>query len=231
MAALTRRSAAFLRSVRAMKPERSATCRFLSAAPKADDDIVKKVFIRQQKNFRTYLEEISKSKFDMDHNNENHVKAYQEMQARIRENLGHPSFTQKIADLLDAAADDAPDVRTILMNSRTLRNEAGIEDDMGADDMMLQALNRLEKSIGKPLTRDDANGMSQWKKEIDQINAKLKIKDEDLEKLEEEAEYAAAKAQLEEFRNVAFDKIDSIKRRDNLKVDVTIGDIDHRNYL
>ncbi|KAG0577902.1 hypothetical protein KC19_5G190500 [Ceratodon purpureus] len=214
-----------------MKPERSATCRFLSAAPKADDDIVKKVFIRQQKNFRTYLEEISKSKFDMDHNNENHVKAYQEMQARIRENLGHPSFTQKIADLLDAAADDAPDVRTILMNSRTLRNEAGIEDDMGADDMMLQALNRLEKSIGKPLTRDDANGMSQWKKEIDQINAKLKIKDEDLEKLEEEAEYAAAKAQLEEFRNVAFDKIDSIKRRDNLKVDVTIGDIDHRNYL
>lgn len=49
------------------------------------DDIVKKVFIRQQKNFRTYLEEISKYKIDMDHNNENNVKAYYEMQARIRE--------------------------------------------------------------------------------------------------------------------------------------------------
>jgi hypothetical protein len=42
---------------------------------------------------------------------------------------------------------------------------------------------------------------------------RLKIKDEDLEKLEEEAEYATAKAELEEFKNVAFDKIDSIKRR------------------
>jgi len=31
--------------------------------------------------------------------------------------------------------------------------------------------------------------------------------------LEEEAEFAAAQAELEEMRNGAFDKIDSIKRR------------------
>lgn len=45
------------------------------------------------------------------------------------------------------------------------------------------------------------------------VGFRLKIKDEDLEKYEDEAEYAAAKAELEECRNVAFDKIDSIKRR------------------
>jgi len=49
------------------------------------DDIVKKVFIRQQKNFRTYLEEISKEKMVMDPNNQNCVKAHYEMQARFRE--------------------------------------------------------------------------------------------------------------------------------------------------
>lgn len=34
-----------------------------------------------------------------------------------------------------------------------------------------------------------------------------------LEKLEEEAEYAAAKAELEELRNTAMDRIDTYKRR------------------
>lgn len=49
----------------------------------------------------------------------------------------------------------------------------GIEDDMGADEMMFQALSKVESSLGKPLTKEDANGCSMWKKEIDKINAKL----------------------------------------------------------
>lgn len=48
----------------------------------------------------------------------------------------------------------------------------GIEDDLGADQMMLSALDKVEKNIGKRLTKDDANGMSLWKKEIDQIDQK-----------------------------------------------------------
>lgn len=48
----------------------------------------------------------------------------------------------------------------------------GIEDDMGADPLMLEALDKVEKNIGKPLLKDDANGMSIWKKELDQINQK-----------------------------------------------------------
>lgn len=45
------------------------------------------------------------------------------------------------------------------------------------------------------------------------VGFRLKIKDEDLENFEEEAEYALAKGELEAFQNEAFDKIDSIKRR------------------
>jgi hypothetical protein len=48
----------------------------------------------------------------------------------------------------------------------------GIEDDSGADALMIEALDKVEKSIGKPLVKDDANGMSALKKELDQVNQK-----------------------------------------------------------
>lgn len=48
----------------------------------------------------------------------------------------------------------------------------GIEDDLGADALMMQALDKVEKSIGKTLVKDDAAGMSAWKKELDQVNQK-----------------------------------------------------------
>jgi hypothetical protein len=48
----------------------------------------------------------------------------------------------------------------------------GIEDDIGADELTFAALDKVEKSIGKRLVKDDANGMSLWKKELDQINQK-----------------------------------------------------------
>ena len=40
--------------------------------------------MRQQKTFRAYLEEISKSKLDLDSNSEAAVKAYFDIQAKIR---------------------------------------------------------------------------------------------------------------------------------------------------
>lgn len=49
-----------------------------------EDDVVKAVFQRQQKNFRAYLDEISKKKLDLDANSEAAVKAYYDTQAQIR---------------------------------------------------------------------------------------------------------------------------------------------------
>lgn len=49
-----------------------------------EDDVVKAVFVRQQKTFRAYLDEISKSKLDLDSNSEAAVKAYYDIQAKIR---------------------------------------------------------------------------------------------------------------------------------------------------
>jgi hypothetical protein len=51
-------------------------------------------------------------------------------------------------------------------------HRVGIEDDSGADALMMKALDKVEKSIGKTLVKDDANGMSAFKKELDQVNQK-----------------------------------------------------------
>jgi len=45
------------------------------------------------------------------------------MMSSVGSSLGIPSFTQKIADLLDAAAEEAPDVRSILVLNKSLRLE------------------------------------------------------------------------------------------------------------
>ncbi|XP_024385615.1 probable ATP synthase 24 kDa subunit, mitochondrial [Physcomitrium patens] len=237
MAALARlRAPTLLRWVRSASADGSIFIRSMNAAAgkpaaEAGDDVVKAVFQRQQKNFRAYLDEISKSKLDLDANSEAAVKAYFDTQVKIRTGLGIPSYTQKISELLEGAAEEAPDVRTFLNIHSSLRREVGIEDDSGADALMLEALDKVEKSIGKTLVKDDANGMSAWKKELDQVNQKLGIDDAMLEKLEEEAEYAAAKAELEELRNTAMDRIDTYKRRDELTIEVDPKELDHRNYL
>lgn len=52
----------------------------------------------------------------------------------------------------------------------------GIEDDLGADALMFAALDKVEKNIKKRLTRDNADGISQLKKEFDQINSQYVTK-------------------------------------------------------
>ena len=53
-----------------------------------------------------------------------------------------------------------------------LNCRVGIEDDSGADALMMEALEKVEKSIGKTLVKEDANGMAAWKKELDVVNEK-----------------------------------------------------------
>jgi hypothetical protein len=107
----------------------------------------------------------------------------------------------------------------------------GIEDDIGADELTFAALDKVEKSIGKRLVKDDANGMSLWKKELDQINQKLGLSPDSLEQLEEEAEHALAKAELEDLKHTAVESMETYKRRDELNVDVDPKELDYRAYL
>ncbi|CAM6055853.1 unnamed protein product [Sphagnum tenellum] len=237
-AALGRRAVSLCRSVRSASAEgavlRSTFYRSFIAAGKTSgdgDDVVKAAFVNQQQKFRAFLEELSKTKLEVDPGSEASVKKYYDTMAKIRGSIGVPSFTKKISNLLEAAAEEAPDVRSILEIQRSLRREVGIEDDIGADELTFAALDKVEKSIGKRLVKDDANGMSLWKKELDQINQKLGLSPDSLEQLEEEAEHALAKAELEDLKNTAVENIETYKRRDELNVDVDPKELDYRAYL
>lgn len=48
----------------------------------------------------------------------------------------------------------------------------GLTDELGAEAMMMDALEKVEKEIKKPLMRDDKKGMALLMAEFDKINSK-----------------------------------------------------------
>lgn len=48
----------------------------------------------------------------------------------------------------------------------------GLIDDLGAETMMMDALNNVEKELKKPLLRNDKKGMGLLKAEFDKVNQK-----------------------------------------------------------
>ena len=48
----------------------------------------------------------------------------------------------------------------------------GFPDELGAEAMMFEALDKVEKEIKKPLMRNDKQGMALLMKEFDAINKK-----------------------------------------------------------
>ncbi|KAG6554550.1 hypothetical protein Mapa_003929 [Marchantia paleacea] len=196
------------------------------------DDVVKQAFVTQQTKFRAFLGELAKVKITLDSDDQKAVKEYATTMKSIRTKLAIPSYTEKIADLLESAGDDAADVRSYLETQTRLRSEVGIQDDLGADKLTLQALDKVEKSLGKPLLLDDKQGLTLLSKEIDEINKKLGLDEALLEKLEEEVEMAVAKGELEEITKEAREKIETYKRRDELDtLVVEPKELDYRQYL
>lgn len=48
----------------------------------------------------------------------------------------------------------------------------GLTDDLGAEALMMEALEKVEKEIKKPLLRSDKKGMSLLLAEFDKVNKK-----------------------------------------------------------
>lgn len=53
-----------------------------------------------------------------------------------------------------------------------LFSRSGLTDDLGAEAMMMEALEKVEKEIKKPLLRSDKKNMSLLLAEFDKINKK-----------------------------------------------------------
>ncbi|KAI8536004.1 hypothetical protein RHMOL_Rhmol10G0221100 [Rhododendron molle] len=93
----------------------------------------------------------------------------------------------------------------------------GLTDEFGVEAMMMEALEKVEKELKKPLMRNDKKGMALLMAEFDKNNKKLGIRREDLPKYEEQLEHKIAKAQLEMLKKDAIEAMETQKKRPEFK--------------
>ncbi|CAM8904902.1 unnamed protein product [Rhodiola kirilowii] len=143
------------------------------------------------------------------------------------------SESQRIKYTIETRTQGIPDARTYLLTLKEIRVKRGLTDQLGAEAMMMDALEKVEKELKKPLMRNDKKGMALLMAEFDKVNQKLGIKREDLPKYEEDLELKIAKSQLEELKKDALEAMETQKKREEFKDEemVDVKSLDIRNFL
>ncbi|KAG5066994.1 hypothetical protein JHK86_010725 [Glycine max] len=81
-------------------------------------------------------------------------------------------LSQDILSTIEIETHDIPDARTYLLTLKEIRVKRGLTDDLGAEALMIDALDKVEKDLKKPLLRNDKKGMDLLLAEFDKINKK-----------------------------------------------------------
>ncbi|KAG0480039.1 hypothetical protein HPP92_010897 [Vanilla planifolia] len=101
------------------------------------------------------------------------------------------SEPQRIKYTIEQRTREIPDASSIFVGiTRDTRIKSGLLDELGAETMMMEALEKVEKEIKKPLLR-------------------LGINKEDLPKYEEDLELKIAKAELQELKKDALEAMEA----------------------
>ncbi|CAL5417956.1 unnamed protein product [Camellia sinensis] len=229
-----------------LQREHAVPVRFFAkeAAPrpalKGDDskEMLKNIFLEVKNKFETAMSVLRKEKITIDPNEPAAVQHYAKVMKTVREKELLPgadlfSESQRIQYTIQTRTQDIPDARTYLLTLREIRIRRGLTDELGAEAMMMDALEKIEKELKKPLMRNDKKGMGLLMAEFDKINKKLGIRREDLPKYEEQLELKIAKAQLEELKKEAVEAMETQKKREEFKDEamVDVKSLDIRNFL
>ncbi|OWM91384.1 probable ATP synthase 24 kDa subunit, mitochondrial [Punica granatum] len=205
------------------------------AAPPAlkGDEMLKNIFLEVKKKFETAIGILRKEKITIDPDDQAAVAQYAKVMKTIREKADCFSESQRIQFTIQSRTADIQDARTYLLMLREIRLKRGLTDELGAEAMMMDALEKIEKEIKKPLLRNDKKGMALLMAEFDKINKKLGIRKEDLPKYEEQLELKIAKAQLEELKKDALEAMETQKKREEFKDEqmVDVKSLDVRNFI
>ncbi|CAL5348951.1 unnamed protein product [Camellia sinensis] len=222
-----------------LQREHAVPVRFFAkeAAPRPalkGDEMLKNIFLEVKNKFETAMSVLRKEKITIDPNEPAAVQHYAKVMKTVREkgrlvlriskNSIHHSNTNARYSRCPNISVDAEG------NSNQVR---GLTDELGAEAMMMDALEKIEKELKKPLMRNDKKGMGLLMAEFDKINKKLGIRREDLPKYEEQLELKIAKAQLEELKKEAVEAMETQKKREEFK-DEAMADVkslDIRNFL
>ncbi|CAA2966039.1 probable ATP synthase 24 kDa subunit, mitochondrial [Olea europaea subsp. europaea] len=175
--------------------------------------MLKGIFLEVKKKFETALGILQKEKITIDPDDPAAVSEYARVMKTVRQKADLFSESQRIKYTIESRTQGIPDARSYLLALKEIRIKRGLTDEQGAEAMMMDALEKVEQELKKPLMRNDKKGMALLMTEFDKINQKLGIRREDLPKYEEQLEFKIAKAQLEELKKDALEAMDTQKKR------------------
>ncbi|PIN05379.1 hypothetical protein CDL12_22081 [Handroanthus impetiginosus] len=197
------------------------------------DELLKGIFLEVKKKFETAISVLRKEKITIDPDDPAAVAQYAKVMKTVREKADLFSESQRIKYTIETRTQDIPDARSYLLALKEIRVKRGLIDELGAEAMLMDALDKVENELKKPLMRNDKKGMALLKAEFDKVNQKLGIRREDLPKYEEQLELKIAKAQLEELKKDALEAMETQKKREEFK-DEEVPDVkslDIRNFI
>ncbi|XP_023518577.1 probable ATP synthase 24 kDa subunit, mitochondrial [Cucurbita pepo subsp. pepo] len=197
------------------------------------DEMLKNIFLEVKKKFETAIDVFRKEKITIDPEDPAAVAQYAKVMKQAREKADLLSESERIKYTIQSRTQDIPDARTYLLTLKDIRIKRGLNDELGAEAMMFDALEKIEKELKKPLMRNDKKGMSLLMAEFDKINQKIGIRREDLPKYEEQLELKISKAQLEDLKKDALEAMETQKKREEFKDEAMVDtkSLDVRNFL
>ncbi|KAJ8477443.1 hypothetical protein OPV22_021170 [Ensete ventricosum] len=201
--------------------------------PLKGDEMLKGIFYEVKNKFDIALGVLRKEKITIDPDDAASVSQYAKVIKTIREKANLFSESQRIKYTIEQQTQGIPDARTYLLTLQEIRIKSGLTDDFGAEAMMMEALEKVEKEIKKPLLRSDKKNMAVLLAEFDKINKKLGIIKEDLPKYEEQLELKIAKEDLQGLKKDVTEAMESQLRREEFKDEqmVAVKSLDIRNFI
>ncbi|MQL80709.1 hypothetical protein Taro_013169 [Colocasia esculenta] len=195
--------------------------------------MLKNIFLDVKKKFELALGILRKEKITIDPDDSAAVSQFAKVMKTVREKAGFFSESERIKYTIEERTQGIADARTYLLTLKEIRIKRGLSDDLGAEAMMMDALEKVEKEIKKPLLRSDKKEMALLLAEFDKINKKLGISKENLSKYEEELELKIAKEQLQELKKDAIEAMDTQLKREEFKDEqmVDVKTLDIRNFI
>ncbi|GLJ10828.1 hypothetical protein SUGI_0135990 [Cryptomeria japonica] len=190
------------------------------------DDVTRK--------FKIAHEILRKEKIIIDPDDSNAVSRYMQVMKTMREKAGLYSVADQVKNSINDFTEGITDARSYLEKVAEIRVKTGLYDDLGIEKMRMDALDKVEKQLKKPLMRNDKKGMALLEVEFNAINKKVGISVEDLPKYEQKLEHDVAKAQLEDLKKNALEAMEEQKKRLGYKdedVDIDVRTLDIRNFL
>ncbi|CAN6237106.1 unnamed protein product [Urochloa humidicola] len=201
--------------------------------PVSGDDLLKGIFFEVKKKFETALGVLKKEKITIDPDDPAAVARYAQVMKTVREKAGLLSDTQKMKHTIHTFTRGIPDARTYMNTLQEIRVKSGLIDHLGIEPLMMEAIDKIEKDIKKPLLRSDKKNMATLVAEFDKINRKVGFSKEDLPKIEEEIEMEIAKSELTELKKECIEAMETQLKREEFK-DEEMPDVrklDIRNFL